>query len=113
KGFDVLIDAVAGLEAGVQLVIGGAGRDTRRLRRRAGARGVTGRCTFLGRVPDADLPALYGCAEVFAMLCRERWAGLEAHAFGIVFVEAAACGVPSVAGRSGGAPRAGRPRDTG
>jgi phosphatidylinositol alpha-1,6-mannosyltransferase len=37
------------------------------------------------------------------MCCRERWAGLEAEGFGIVFLEAAACGVPSVAGRSGGA----------
>lgn len=102
KGFDVLIDAVAGLDAGVQLAVGGAGRDARRLGRRAAARGIAGRCAFLGRVPDADLPALYGCADVFAMLCRERWGGLEAEGFGIVFVEAAACGVPSVAGRSGG-----------
>jgi phosphatidylinositol alpha-1,6-mannosyltransferase len=102
KGFDVLIDAVAGLDADVQLAIGGAGRDAARLERRAAARGITARCTFLGRVPDADLPALYGCADIFAMLCRERWAGLEAEGFGIVFVEAAACGVPSVAGRSGG-----------
>ncbi|HYV59577.1 MAG TPA: glycosyltransferase family 4 protein [Acidimicrobiia bacterium] len=102
KGFDVLIDAIAGLDEGVHLAVGGAGRDSRRLARRAAARGVAGRCTFLGRVPDADLPALYGCADVFAMLCRERWAGLEAEGFGIVFVEAAACGVPSVAGRSGG-----------
>ena len=52
---------------------------------------------------DADLPSLYGCADVFAMLCRERWGGLEAEGFGIVFLEAAACGVPAVAGRSGGA----------
>jgi phosphatidylinositol alpha-1,6-mannosyltransferase len=37
------------------------------------------------------------------MCCRERWAGLEAEGFGVVFLEAAACGVPAVAGRSGGA----------
>jgi len=36
------------------------------------------------------------------MCCRDRWFGLEAEGFGIVFLEAAACGVPSVAGRSGG-----------
>jgi phosphatidylinositol alpha-1,6-mannosyltransferase len=36
------------------------------------------------------------------MCCRERWGGLEAEGFGIVFLEAAACGVPAVAGRSGG-----------
>ncbi len=65
-------------------------------------RGIAGRCTFLGRVPEDDLADLYGCADVFAMLCRERWGGLEAEGYGIVFVEAAACGVPSVAGRSGG-----------
>jgi phosphatidyl-myo-inositol dimannoside synthase len=102
KGFDVLIDAVAGMDPGVQLAVGGAGRDARRLERRAAARGITGRCTFLGRVPDADLADLYGCADIFAMVCRERWGGLEAEGYGIVFVEAAACGVPSVAGRSGG-----------
>jgi phosphatidylinositol alpha-1,6-mannosyltransferase len=45
---------------------------------------------------------LYASADVFSMLCRDRWGGLEAEGFGIVFVEAAACGVPSVAGRSGG-----------
>ena len=81
----------------MQLAIGGAGRDGARLARRAG-----GRVQFLGRVPDADLPALYACADVFAMCCRERWGGLEAEGFGIVFLEAAACGVPAVAGRSGG-----------
>ena len=47
--------------------------------------------------------ALYGCADVFTMLCRNRWGGLEQEGFGIVFVEAAACGVPQVAGDSGGA----------
>jgi phosphatidylinositol alpha-1,6-mannosyltransferase len=58
---------------------------------------------FLGRVADENLPALYGCADVFAMLCRNRWLGLEQEGFGIVFLEAAACGVPQVAGDSGGA----------
>jgi phosphatidylinositol alpha-1,6-mannosyltransferase len=40
------------------------------------------------------------------MLCRNRWGGLEQEGFGIVFVEAAACGVPQVAGNSGGAAEA-------
>ncbi len=96
KGFDVVIDACATLN-GVQVAIGGAGRDRKRLERRA-----RGAAHFLGRVPDAELPALYGAADVFAMCCRERWGGLEAEGFGIVFLEAAACGVPAVAGRSGG-----------
>jgi phosphatidylinositol alpha-1,6-mannosyltransferase len=102
KGFDVLIDAVADLPD-VQLAIAGAGRDRARLVRRAGRRGIADRVRFLGRVPDDDdFPRLYGCADVFAMPCRERWGGLEAEGFGIVFLEAAAAGVPVVAGRSGG-----------
>jgi phosphatidylinositol alpha-1,6-mannosyltransferase len=103
KGFDVVIDAVAGLDPDVQLAIGGSGRDAGRLASRAARRGVAGRTRFLGRVPDDDLANLYASADVFAMLCRERWGGLEAEGFGIVFVEAAACGVPAVVGRSGGA----------
>ncbi|HLF99380.1 MAG TPA: glycosyltransferase family 4 protein [Acidimicrobiia bacterium] len=102
KGFDVLIDAVAALPAAtsVQLAIGGAGRDRARLETRARRAGLD--VAFLGRVDDADLPDLYAAADVFAMLCRDRWRGLEQEGFGIVFLEAAACGVPSIAGRSGG-----------
>jgi phosphatidylinositol alpha-1,6-mannosyltransferase len=62
--------------------------------------------TFLGRVEHDDVPALYGCADIFSMMCRNRWAGLEQEGFGIVFVEAAACGVPQIAGDSGGAAEA-------
>ncbi len=100
KGFDVLLDAVARLD-GVHVVIAGAGRDRARLERRAARLGD--RAHLLGRVDDADLPALYGAADVFGMICRERWGGLEAEGYGIVFLEAAAAGIPSVAGRSGGA----------
>ncbi len=103
KGMDVLVEAagaLAGTVPGVQIAIAGGGRDRRRLERLARRHGAP--VEFLGRVPDADLPALYGCADVFAMLCRNRWAGLEQEGFGIVFLEAAACAVPQVAGRSGG-----------
>jgi phosphatidylinositol alpha-1,6-mannosyltransferase len=103
KGFDVLIDAVAGLDLDVQLAIGGIGRDRDRLERRVRARGAQRRVRFLGRVPDDDLASLYAVADVFAMLCRaDRWGGLEAEGFGVVFLEAAGCGVPSIAGRGGG-----------
>jgi phosphatidyl-myo-inositol dimannoside synthase len=102
KGFDVLLDAAAQLAQPVQVVIGGAGRDRSRLETRARRLGLAARVRFLGRVPDDDLPGLYASADVFAMPCRERWNGLEAEGFGIVFLEAAACGVPGVAGRSGG-----------
>lgn len=104
KGMDTLI-ATAGILAkdypDLTVVIAGAGRDQRRLEhlvRRSGAP-----VRLLGRVPAIDLPGLYASADVFAMSCRSRWAGLEQEGFGIVFLEAAASGVPSVAGDSGGA----------
>jgi phosphatidylinositol alpha-1,6-mannosyltransferase len=102
KGFDDLIRAVAGLDDSVQLAIAGSGRDERRLMDLAVSHQVHPRVRFLGRVPEADIAPLYASADVFSMLCRDRWGGLEAEGFGIVFLEAAACGVPSVAGRSGG-----------
>jgi len=97
KGFDVLIDAVAAID-GVHLAIVGAGRDRGRLERRAAGKSVT----FLGRIPFDDLPDAYACGDVFAMLCHNRWAGLEQEGFGIVFLEAASAGVPQLAGASGG-----------
>ena len=110
KGFDVLLDAVATLD-GVHIVIAGGGRDADRLARRAA--GLGPRARLLGPVSDDELPMLYGCADVFAMPCRERWAGLEAEGFGIVFLEAAACGIPAIAGASGGAAEAVADGETG
>jgi phosphatidylinositol alpha-1,6-mannosyltransferase len=104
KGMDVLIEAAARLapeRPDVVVAIAGTGRDQPRLARRIASTGAPVR--LLGRVDDDQLPALYGCADVFAMLCRDRWGGLEQEGFGIVFLEAASCGVPQVAGRSGGA----------
>jgi phosphatidylinositol alpha-1,6-mannosyltransferase len=66
--------------------------------------GVADSVILTGGVPWEDLPAYFDAADVFAMPCRTRVFGLEVEAFGIVFLEAAACGVPVVVGRSGGAP---------
>ena len=107
KGMDVLISASARLadrHPGLTLAVAGAGRDRSRLDRLIGATGAPAR--LLDRVADADLPDLYGCADVFAMVCRQRWGGLEQEGFGIVFLEAAAAGVPQLAGDSGGAAEA-------
>jgi phosphatidylinositol alpha-1,6-mannosyltransferase len=57
-----------------------------------------------GRVPAEDIPKCMDAGDVFAMPCRSRLFGLEAEAFGIVYLEAAACGLPVVVGASGGAP---------
>jgi phosphatidylinositol alpha-1,6-mannosyltransferase len=84
------------------VVIAGDGRDRARLVSRAHRLGLDDRVRFLGRVPDETLPSVYRAGDAFVMMCRERWAGLEAEGFGIVFLEAAASGLPAIAGRSGG-----------
>ena len=104
KGMDVLIDASVMLAErfeGLTVAIAGRGRDAERLAGRVAETGAPVR--LLGGVSDEDLPRLVGAADVFAMLCRNRWMGLEQEGFGIVFVEAAAAGVAQVAGASGGA----------
>ncbi|MGO9028136.1 MAG: glycosyltransferase family 4 protein [Acidimicrobiales bacterium] len=104
KGMDILIDAAARLAERVPdlvVAIAGRGRDHDRLVGKIAERQAPVR--LLGGVSDDDLPRLVGAADVFAMLCRNRWLDLEQEGFGIVFLEAAAAGVPQVAGNSGGA----------
>jgi phosphatidylinositol alpha-1,6-mannosyltransferase len=114
KGMDVLIDASGALVErfpDLTVVIAGRGRDAERLAGRVAETGAPVR--LLGGVSDEDLPRLVASADVFAMLCRNRWLGLEQEGFGIVFVEAAAAGVAQVAGASGGAGEAVENGETG
>jgi phosphatidylinositol alpha-1,6-mannosyltransferase len=107
KGMDVLIEAANRLAPSfpdLVVAIAGDGRERQQLERQAAASLVDVR--VLGRVSDDDRAALLGAADVFVMACRNRWGGLEQEGFGIVFLEAAAFGVPQVAGDSGGAPEA-------
>jgi phosphatidylinositol alpha-1,6-mannosyltransferase len=107
KGMDVLIQAAGRLASSypdLVVAIGGAGRELGRLRRLAAESPAT--VQVLGRLSDEDRAALLGAADLFVMACRNRWLGLEQEGFGIVFLEAAAAGVPQIAGDSGGAPEA-------
>jgi phosphatidylinositol alpha-1,6-mannosyltransferase len=107
KGFDTLIRAAAALAPSrpkLRVVIGGKGRDTDRLQKLIEQTHAP--VTLAGRVSNEDLPLLYASADLSAMLCRTRWGGLEQEGFGIVFSEAAACGVPQIAGQSGGSAEA-------
>lgn len=105
KGQDTLVAAwpevLAALPA-ARLVITGPGDDSA-LRSAATRLGVANRIVFTGGVPHEQTPAFFAAADVFASPCRDRHAGLEVEGLGIVFLEASACGLPVIVGRSGGA----------
>ena len=82
-----------------------------RSRRRPASSASADRVRFLTDVPDRDLPAIYNCAEVYLGVSRLMEQRVEG--FGISIAEASACGVPVVAGRSGGIPEAVRDGETG
>lgn len=67
---------------------------------------VVNAITFIGRIERADLPRYISTGDIFAMPSRSRLAGLEVEGLGIVYLEASSCGLPVVAGISGGAPDA-------
>lgn len=116
KGQDMLIRALPSIRQrvdGAALVIVGGGPHADALRRLARDCGVAEHVTFTGGVPAAELAAHHALADVFAMPCRTRGAGMDVEGLGIVFLEASATGVPVVAGDSGGAPEAVRHNETG
>jgi len=103
KGFDHTIEAVARLRReGVALVyaIVGTGEDRRRLAAEIERHGVGDSVFLEGPVSDAELPFWYAAADIFVMANREIDGDTEG--FGIVYMEAAACGTPAIAGRAGG-----------
>src|SRR5699024_5579898 len=76
----------------------------RELKKLAVKLGVSEQVIFAGKVSYDDLPAYYNAASIFAMPARTRGRGLDIEGLGIVYLEAQACGVPVIAGKSGGAP---------
>ena len=107
KGQDTLVEAwpqVLNRHPDAVLLVVGTGPDEARLRRMADKAGLSGSIHFAGLAAEEDVPSFLDAGDVFAMPCRTRRHGLEVEAWGIVFVEAQACGLPVVIGNSGGAP---------
>ena len=116
KGQDMLIKALPSIRQrvdGAALVIVGGGPYLEALRTLANDCGVADHVTFTSGVPANELAAHHALADVFAMPCRTRGAGMDVEGLGIVFLEASATGVPVIAGESGGAPEAVRHNKTG
>jgi phosphatidylinositol alpha-1,6-mannosyltransferase len=114
KGMDVALEVLARLapaHPGLRYAVAGEGPDRPRLEALAARLGVADRVRFLGAVPEDLLPPLYAAADLYVGLSREE--GREVEGFGISFVEAAAAGLPVVAGRAGGVPDAVREGETG
>lgn len=116
KGQDQLIAAMPAVLAKVpsaRLLIVGGGREAGHLARLVQRHRVGHAVTVTGAVPLPELPQHFAAGDVFAMPCRTRGGGLDVEGLGIVFLEASACGLPVIAGDSGGAPEAVQPERTG
>lgn len=116
KGHDVMLEALSRLRELVpsaRWVVIGDGPLRAELESRARELGVADVVTFAGRLDDAARDAWLGRAQVFAMPSRLPPSGLGGEGFGIVYLEAAAHGLPVVAGAVGGAVDAVRDGETG
>jgi phosphatidylinositol alpha-1,6-mannosyltransferase len=114
KGIDTGLRVLAALRAefpDLGYAIVGSGVQRTQLEALAKDLAVEDRVRFLGHVPEADLPALYNCAEIYLGLSRT--VALMAEGFGIALTEASACGLPLVGGLGGGIPDAVRDGETG
>ena len=98
KGFDEVLEVLPRLIEqlpNVVYLIVGAGKDRTRLERKAISLGVADRVVFAGLIPESEKVAYYSLADVFVMPSRGE-------GFGIVYLEAMACGIPTVASRLDG-----------
>jgi len=114
KGIDTAMRAVARVrKEGIDLhyAVVGAGKRSP-FRKLAEDLKIADVVRFVGSVPDADLPALYNAAEIYVGVTRQAQ-GTRIEGFGVALAEAAACGLPVIAGRSGGLAEAVQEGETG
>lgn len=100
KGLDMLLRSLSCLEnPDIELLIAGTGRHEERLRRLSNELRIADQVRFLGYVPNDELPELYSSADIFIL--PSRYEG-----FGLVLLEAMACGTPVIGTDAGGIPTA-------
>jgi len=99
KGYDVVLEAmpeIRGEVPGVHYLLVGEGDDRPRIERRIRDLGLERDVTLTGFVSDHELPDYYNLCSLFAMPSKRE-------GFGIVYLEAMACGKPAIAGNRDGA----------
>jgi phosphatidylinositol alpha-1,6-mannosyltransferase len=109
KGQDKLIEAMPEVLRKIpnaHLLIVGEGPYKNHLEKLVNKLSLKENITFAGRIMYDRLPSYLSAADLFAMPSRSRFFGLEVEGLGIVYLEASACGIPVLAGNSGGAPDA-------
>ena len=109
KGQDKLIEAMPDVLRKIpnaHLLIVGVGPYKNHLEKLVNKLSLKENVTFAGRIMYDRLPSYLSAADLFAMPSRSRFFGLEVEGLGIVYLEASACGIPVLAGNSGGAPDA-------
>ena len=109
KGQDHLIQALPQILRSVpdaHLLMVGQGPYREHLEKLVQHLGLKDHVSFIGRIQYDQLPEYICAGDVFAMPSRSRFFGLEVEGLGIVYLEASACGLPVIAGASGGAPDA-------
>ena len=109
KGQDHLIESLPEILKSVpdaHVLMVGQGPYLSHLKKLVQELNLTEHVSFIGRIQYAQLPHYICAGDVFAMPSRSRFFGLEVEGLGIVYLEASACGLPVIAGSSGGAPDA-------
>ncbi|CAB4749157.1 unannotated protein [freshwater metagenome] len=109
KGQDKLIAAMPAIKKAIPdglLLIIGSGPREKFLKREIERLNLSNDVKMLGRITYDQLPNHILLGDVFVSPSRSRLAGLEVEGLGIVYLEAGSCGLPVIAGDSGGAPDA-------
>src|SRR6267143_1112410 len=115
KGVDTALRAVAAARNGgrdLHYLVIGEGKNGKEYKKLARELGIADAVRFTGNVPDRDLPALYNTAQVYLGVSR-RADATRVEGFGVALAEASACGLPVIAGQSGGLAEAVHDGETG